>query len=305
MRCIYGMTSSWRYWYRHRTTVQSRNPWIILGMGSANGKKRYNVTSSLIGWAHTQNDSWKLIQVVYRYVRNTNIYAAPCIKQIPVKLFTRSFCALSLLCWLVMFTNFHMDINNKFTYFLQDCYDRTRKNHIYSSSSKHVNKIVIFFGFIIRCYFWFCLENDIFTKPLIVFKKYILRLGPFELVNTMPLISISPGYRQKSILIGKPQLCFVMLNYVFILYSVYIVRHNFKACFRIACLKVFIEFSKFGRIINVRFRAAHGPLTTHVKLPVAHAPDMPGTFFPPPRVSDPDMHHGTCVKHVPCCMPGP
>ena len=31
---------------------------------------------------------------------------------------------------------------------------------------------------------------------------------------------------------------------------------------------------------------------------------MPGTFFPPPRVSDPDMHHGTCMTHVPYCMPG-
>ena len=31
---------------------------------------------------------------------------------------------------------------------------------------------------------------------------------------------------------------------------------------------------------------------------------MPGTFSPPPRVSDPDMHHGTCVTHVPWYMPG-
>ena len=31
---------------------------------------------------------------------------------------------------------------------------------------------------------------------------------------------------------------------------------------------------------------------------------MPGTFSPPPRVSDSDMHHGTCVTHVPWCMPG-
>ena len=31
---------------------------------------------------------------------------------------------------------------------------------------------------------------------------------------------------------------------------------------------------------------------------------MPGTFSPPPRVSDPDMNHGTCVTHVPLCMPG-
>ena len=37
---------------------------------------------------------------------------------------------------------------------------------------------------------------------------------------------------------------------------------------------------------------------------VAHAPGMAGTFSPPPRVSDPDMHHGTCVTHVPWCMPG-
>ena len=29
---------------------------IMLGMGSANEGRRYNVTSSLIGWAHTQND---------------------------------------------------------------------------------------------------------------------------------------------------------------------------------------------------------------------------------------------------------
>ena len=29
-----------------------------------------------------------------------------------------------------------------------------------------------------------------------------------------------------------------------------------------------------------------------------------GTFSPPPRVSDPDMHHGTCVTRVPWCMPG-
>ena len=39
----------------------------------------------------------------------------------------------------------------------------------------------------------------------------------------------------------------------------------------------------------------------YVKLRVAHAPGM---FSPPPQVSDPDMHHGTCVTHVPWCMPG-
>ena len=53
----------------------------------------------------------------------------------------------------------------------------------------------------------------------------------------------------------------------------------------------------------------HGPLTSYVKLQVAHAPGMPGTF---PRyrfqrkspVSIPGMHHGTCVTHVPWCMSG-
>ena len=39
----------------------------------------------------------------------------------------------------------------------------------------------------------------------------------------------------------------------------------------------------------------HGPLARYVKLRVAHAPGMPGMFFPPPRVIDPDMHHGTCI----------
>ena len=31
---------------------------------------------------------------------------------------------------------------------------------------------------------------------------------------------------------------------------------------------------------------------------------MPETFSPPPRLSDPDMLQGTCVTHVPWCMPG-
>ena len=47
-----------------------------------------------------------------------------------------------------------------------------------------------------------------------------------------------------------------------------------------------------------------GPLTKYVKIRVAHAPGMPGTFSPSPRVSDPNMHHGTRVMHVPWCMSG-
>ena len=37
----------------------------------------------------------------------------------------------------------------------------------------------------------------------------------------------------------------------------------------------------------------HGPLTRYITLRVAHAPGMPGTFSPPPRISDPNMHYGT------------
>ena len=48
----------------------------------------------------------------------------------------------------------------------------------------------------------------------------------------------------------------------------------------------------------------NGPLTSYVKLRVAHASEMPGTFFQPSRVSDPDMHHDASVTHVSWCMPG-
>ena len=40
------------------------------------------------------------------------------------------------------------------------------------------------------------------------------------------------------------------------------------------------------------------------KIAGAHAPGMPGTFSPSLQASDPDMHHGTCVTHVPWCMLG-
>ena len=48
----------------------------------------------------------------------------------------------------------------------------------------------------------------------------------------------------------------------------------------------------------------YGSLARYVKLRVAHAPGMPGTFSPPPQFRDPEMHHGTCVSRVPWCMPG-
>ena len=59
-----------------------------------------------------------------------------------------------------------------------------------------------------------------------------------------------------------------------------------------------------GSTCTVINKRSHGPLARYVKLRVAHAPGMPGTFSPPPWINDPGMHHGTCVTHVPWCMPG-
>ena len=53
-----------------------------------------------------------------------------------------------------------------------------------------------------------------------------------------------------------------------------------------------------------------GPLTRYVKLRDAHLPGMPVYLFSRhrlqrnPLVSDPGMHHGTCITHVPWCMSG-
>ena len=55
---------------------------------------------------------------------------------------------------------------------------------------------------------------------------------------------------------------------------------------------------------SLHWHCGYGPLARYPKLWVAHAPGMPGTFSPPLQVSDSDMHHGTCVTHVPWCMPG-
>ena len=40
-------------------TIQNNKVGLILGFGSASQRRRYNVTSSLIGWRYTQNDPCK------------------------------------------------------------------------------------------------------------------------------------------------------------------------------------------------------------------------------------------------------
>ena len=68
---------------------------------------------------------------------------------------------------------------------------------------------------------------------------------------------------------------------------------------------VFADFrDRHQEFLTMQVRLFHWPLTRYVKLRVVDALWMPGTFSPPPLVSDPDMHHGTCVTHVPWCMPG-
>ena len=50
------------------------------------------------------------------------------------------------------------------------------------------------------------------------------------------------------------------------------------------------------------FYNRHGPLAKYIKSRVAHAPGMPVTFSPQPRISG--THNGTCVMHIPWCMLG-
>ena len=73
---------------------------------------------------------------------------------------------------------------------------------------------------------------------------------------------------------------------------------------RLPCTNPSIHVVAVGNASSRRCLLLYGPLARYVKLRVAHAPGMPGTFSPPPQVSDPDMHHDTCVTHVPRCMPG-
>ena len=74
--------------------------------------------------------------------------------------------------------------------------------------------------------------------------------------------------------------------------------------YNVSCVKCqsFVDRPMYQTWKCTSLHSLYGPLTRYVKLRVAHAPGMPVTFPPPPRVSDPDMHHGTCVSHAPWCM---
>ena len=76
------------------------------------------------------------------------------------------------------------------------------------------------------------------------------------------------------------------------------VQEILQACIKLSiCELAMIVLFSSGPRWKPHCMPFNGPLTSYVKLRVAHAPEMPGTFSPPPRVRDPDMHHGTCVTH--------
>ena len=53
---------------------QQPYPGLILGLRSANERRRYNVTPSLIGWAQTLNQPWYLCTSVQAYTEGRYIY---------------------------------------------------------------------------------------------------------------------------------------------------------------------------------------------------------------------------------------
>ena len=70
----------------------------------------------------------------------------------------------------------------------------------------------------------------------------------------------------------------------------------------------FMTASAVVSIVNNGGWCCHGPLTRYVKLRIAHAPGMPGTF-PPPQTSKEtaslrSRHASRHVRHVPWCILG-
>ena len=65
------------------------------------------------------------------------------------------------------------------------------------------------------------------------------------------------------------------------------------------------NFSQWHRSFQRKLRSHWLKFLRHVAITlVIQGPGLPCTFSLPPRVSDLDMHHGTCVTHAPRFMPG-
>ena len=67
------------------------------------------------------------------------------------------------------------------------------------------------------------------------------------------------------------------------------------------CLLVSVLFTGSYVVLSIHIRFVGIPSASCQIPKVAYAP---GTFTPPPQVSNPDMHHVTCVTHAPWCMRG-
>ena len=67
-----------------------------------------------------------------------------------------------------------------------------------------------------------------------------------------------------------------------------------------ALVFVVITYQICSSCTQLSIHGAYGPLTRYLKLLVAHAPGMPGTFSPPPGVKR--SRHAS--RHVPWCIPG-
>ena len=105
------------------------------------------------------------------------------------------------------------------------------------------------------------------------------------------------GYALIKAMIMIKSMIMIIIDYAHLQDAIFTELQAFHGLWCGVCDNLHIQYT-FGRPL------LHGPLTRYVKLWVAHAPGMPGTFSPPPRVSHPYMHHGTCVMHAPRCMPG-
>ena len=85
-------------------------------------------------------------------------------------------------------------------------------------------------------------------------------------------------------------------------------RRERVGCFMLLEILWFrIGIFEYRRCCCLYIYLADGPLVRYVELRVAHAPEMPGTFSPPPiskETASPGMHHDTGVTHVLWCMSG-
>ena len=114
----------------------------------------------------------------------------------------------------------------------------------------------------------------------------------FSGFRTLTPIRIHIGGRKKH----EACCCLGEVSYLFL-------RSSFK--FQGHTAKISLILTQIGRFPTVTPVCIQQWASWQIrKIVGVHAPGMPGTFSPSPQVSDPDMHHGTCVTHVPSCMPG-